>query len=125
MLARSRYDRLLRTLASSRLDFERATGKLEHVLGRQRLAIRLQAANSMWARVLAVRRTEAQTSLHTEAAYEEVPRIRRWEPQNRLLTSGTCRLSRLFSQKAAMKENERVGNSGNIDSKVTGTTRSQ
>src|SRR5215469_13210039 len=105
MLARSRCDRLLRTLASSRLDFERATGKLEHVLGRQRLAIRLRAANSMWAPVPAVRRTEAQTSLHMEAAYEEVSRIRRWEPRKRLLASGTCRLSRPFCQKAAMKEN--------------------
>ena len=105
MLARSRYDRLLRTLASSRLDFERATRKLEHVLGRQPLAIRLQAANSMWAPVLAVRKTEAQTSLHTEAAYEEVPRIRRWEPRKKFLARVTCRLIRLFSQKAAMKEN--------------------
>jgi hypothetical protein len=105
MLASSRYDRLLRTLASCRLDFERATGKPEYVLGGQRLAIRLQAANNMWAPVQAERRTEVQTNLHTEAAYEEVPRIRRWEPLKRLLASGTCRLSRLFSQKAAMKEN--------------------
>lgn len=125
MLARSRHGRLLRTRASSRLDSARGARKLEHALVRLWLAIRLQATNSMWAPVLAVLRTPAQTSLHTEAAYEEVRRIARWEPQNRLLTSGTCRLSRLFSQKAAMKENERVGNSGNIDSEVTGTTRSQ
>jgi hypothetical protein len=75
----------------------------------------------MSAPVLAVLRTPAQTSPHTEAAYEQVRRIGRWEPQKRLLASGTCRLTRLFSQKAAMKENGRVGNSGNIDSKVMGT----
>src|SRR5215813_3677069 len=121
MLARSRHGRLLRTRASFRLDSARGARKLEHVLVRLWLAIRLQATNSLWAPVLAVLRTPAQTSPHTEAAYEQVRRIGRWEPQKRLLASGTCRLSPLFSQNAPMKENERVGNSGNIDSEVTGT----
>ena len=85
------------------------------------LAIRLRTTNSMWAPVLDVMRTPAQTSLHTEAAYEQVRRIGCWESQKRLFASGTCRLSRLSGQKAAMKENERVGTSGNIDSEVTGT----
>src|SRR5581483_9920155 len=121
MLARSRHGRLLRTRASFRLDSARAARKLEHVLVRLWLAIRLQATNSMSAPVLAVLRTTAQTSLHTEAVYEEVRRIGRWEPQKETPRLGTCRLSRLFSQKTAMKENEWVGNSGIIDSEVTGT----